>query len=494
MDPDDLEPRIKGATGRALGWQSLSAGLMQVLTAAVAMLVAARTSPGEFALWAIAVIMIQAQFVLRLGLGPSLIYAHFLDRQELQRSADSAFSFMAWLSVAVAVVVFAFARSLASLFGEGFSTDEVVLVVRVMCIVFVFLALEDIPIALIEKTIDFRRRSIVELATSVLYAGTVVGLLVGGIGVWSLVIAKVGQSVARTVAFWWVAPVRPRLRIRIEWTCLPSLLRYGSILAIIGLISFGSSNLDNIAAGRVFGASALGVYALAFTLANFIPTFLSESVGKVFFPLYAAMRDSVSTLRVVFLSSIHVVAAVMVPTAIVLLVFGPRLLFEVFGPQWHEGAVILQVLAAYAFARALGEISTSMRSATGRPGLSLLARAAGLVASLAALWPLLSLGLVGIPLAFTFGQAVIALIAFLSIPREWRRGTLGAFVPGLSAGLVAAGIGFAFGLLMFGYRGLTGTAAFVITYVPLVLFFDRSLRGLARGLARRAGAEIEAQT
>ena len=458
-----------------------------MVTASVALIVAAQVSPQQYAMWGIAVIVIQFQFVLRLGLGPALIFHRSRTHAEFQRNADDAFSLTTGLATATAVVLFALAPWLASLFSKGFSQHELTLAIRIMCVPLILMTMEDVPVSLLEKTMNFRLRSYVEITTALVYAVTALGLVAAGLGVWSLIVAKLVQSVGRTVAFWRFAPARPRIRARIDWTALRVLLKYGSLLTMAGVVGFATSNLDTVAVGLAFGATALGVYALAFTLCNFVPTFLGESLVRVFFPVFAAKRDSDGALHETFLASLHVLAGIMLPTSVVLLAFGPRLLVEVFGPQWAVGGRILQVLALYALARSLGDVATSMRSATGRAGLSLRARIWGLVASLLVLWPCLALGTIGVAIAFTVGQSAIATVALLSLPAGWRKGAWRPFIaPSLAAiiGLVAGSV--LVPVSGVSQSGIFATIAFLLAYAPVLLVADSPLRRMLAALLLNA--------
>jgi Membrane protein involved in the export of O-antigen and teichoic acid len=481
-----LDDRLKEAAVRAVSWQSVSAGTLQLVTAVVALVVAARTTPQQFALWGVAVILIQFQFILRLGLGQALIFFHFPTREDLQREADSAFSLTVALAAVTSIAVFVLAPRIAPFFGEGFSQSAVILTLRVTCVTFFFLVSEAIPIGLIERTMDFRRRSRVEISTALVYAVLAVALLFGGLGAWSLILAKVVQSGARAVAFWWSAPLRPRLRVRIDLAGVKRMVRYGSVLTASGIVGFGIGNFDNLTAAHVLGATALGLYALAYTISNFIPTFLLESLVRVFFPMYAALRHSAPALHATFLASVRVLAAVMVPTSCVLIALGPQLLVEVLGPQWSAAGHILQVLALYGLARSVSEAANSMRSATGRPAQALAAHVTTLAVSLAALWPCLSLGTVGIALAFTAGQVAGASVGLLIIPREWRAGFWRLFVAPVAATL--AGLGAAYlvsAIVPASVAAIVGTGVFALVYWPTLLALDRSLRHMLMALLPR---------
>src|SRR3712207_2672218 len=85
---------------KAIGWQTLSQVVVQVVTSMLTLTVAAVTVPHEFALWGVAGVIYNAQnLIAGLGLGQALIY--FKGEERSRDAVDSAFVATGAMGVAV---------------------------------------------------------------------------------------------------------------------------------------------------------------------------------------------------------------------------------------------------------------------------------------------------------------------------------------------------------------------------------------------------------
>ena len=477
---DSLERRLRMTVGRAIGWQSLATMFVQVVQAVTTLAMAAAITPREFAIWGIAAILFNAQYLLAgLGLGPALIYyRHDADRE--RDAVDGAFATTAALGVAGAALLLIGAPLFAITFRSGFVRANVIRVTQIMSVAFLCTTLANVPTALIERTLQFRRRALPEIAGVLTYASLVWMLFRHGFGVWSLVYARAVQTALLAVLFWWLAPIRPRFPPQIRWDVINKLLHYGKFMSAAAVTGFLVSNFDNVAVGRFAGATALGAYALAYQVTNLVPTFLTQTVGKVSFPLYTSIRGDERAMRHAFAVALHYIAVTMVPTTVALLTIAPGALIAIFGAKWAPAAAIIPVLAIYGVARATNAASSTLLAAAGRPDVGLWLNGPNLAVTGLLLWPLASHGALGIALAFTVGQMAATTIAVYMTRRYWVIRLMRRLLPALAASgcamLVARTIHFAH------YGGHLQLVAFCVTYVIALLLLDRHVRELVTPL------------
>jgi PST family polysaccharide transporter len=467
-----------------MGWQSLSTLVLQSLQAVTTLAVAAAIGPRAFAIWGVAQILLNARVVLTLGFGEGLIY--FDAGSRFRDYVDTAFTATAALVAAVAGLIFAFAPQVADLFTAGFRHADVVIAIRITAIAFAFSTLETIPLAVLERRLDFRRRATVEISTSVLYALLAVGLLVAGAGVWSLIAARLVLTATRLVGFWLRAPVRPRVWRIPHRDILKRLLGYGAFLNGAAILGFVSENLDTVVIGAAAGAHVLGAYALAFVVANLVPTFLSFTLNRVTVPLYAAVRDSRARLQEAWATAVHFCAVVMMPTSLGLLFVAPNAFVDILGANWRPAEPFLRVLALYAIARALGDAGMSLLSGTGRPRQAMAARAVGLAAALATLLPLkAALGATGIALAFAIGRTAVAVVV-VAVTREAASRRLTRALPSVLAAALAVGAARLCGLAApaGAVAGSVELIALIVVYPALLIALDAWVRERAHMVFR----------
>jgi O-antigen/teichoic acid export membrane protein len=479
---------VRTIGARGMGWQGLATAFGQATQALVTLTAAAVMSPSEFALWGIAAIIFNAQHLFgNFGFGPALIYRNYGERE--QDAVDSAFLATGALALLVGGVALALAPLLASLFTEGFAQDQVIDVIRAMTLALVFTTAASIPQALIEKSLRFRRRALPEIACALLYAGLGLGLLAAGYGIWGLVVATAVRTGLLLLAFWIFAPVRPRRLPRLRWALVRDMFHYGKFLTGTAVLGFVFTNLDTLSVGWFAGATALGAYALAYPVVTLVPTFLSQTLGRVFFPLYASVRLDPTRLRETFTSSIHYVSLLMIPTTVVLMLLLPNVLVDILGDEWGPARSLLQILALYGLLRAVGLLMATFLSGTGRPQPLPVAAAMEVVIVAVLVFPLSAFGVAGIAWAFTLAEAVAAgymvVVGYTALKtsrilgRELVDNITGPAVSSMAALLVGLGLGAVDRL-----GGWLPLVAFVLAYVAAVATVDPTARGHLGSIAK----------
>lgn len=460
---------------------------VQVLQAAVTLFVASRVSPQAFALVGIASVVFNLQFLVResLGLGQALIYVE--DDGLLQEAVDGSFLVTAGLGCLIASVTFAGAPLFAKLFTLGFIRSDVANVVRVMSLFLLFVAVGHIPQSVLERFHDFRTRAVVEMAAVVTYAGVAVVLLQVGLGVWSIVLARPAQGAVLAIGCWIATPIKPRIPPRIHRGTLGALVRYGRFLGGVSVLGFAMSSLDNVIMGWLAGGVALGAYALAYTVTNAAPTLITQTVNKVFFPLFSRFRKDREALSLGFAGAVHWASVAILPATVGLLTVVPDALVALFGPEWRAAGAFVTVLALYGLARTVGTLGNSLLASVGRPELTFWASVVAVGVSLALLWPLSQFGAVGIVWAYTLGQLASAIFSIAHTRHWWIRRLATNLGPPLVVTLLSLLVGLLVGRALPGgdTRDIGAMLALGFCYPPLLWLIDARFRASVAGLMGR---------
>lgn len=343
----------------------------------VSTIVLARTlSQEEFGLAGFALLTTSFLEVLRgFGIGAAVIY---LGDEPGRR--DTAFRLALGTGLLLCTATWAIAPLAASFFGDPRVTE----MTRVVALGFPIAALSTVHRALLEKRLAFGRKLLPELGRGAGKAAVAIALALAGFGPWSIVWGQVAGALAETVLLWWAMPWRPGRRAARRH--LGPLLGYGSRSAAVDLLGVLLLNVDYVIVGRIMGAAALGTYTVAFRVPELIVKQLSAVVGSVTFPLYAALRHDLDTLRSGYLQSLRFLGMVLSPMAVGLVLVAEPLISVLFGARWADAAPVMQALALYALVRGLTYGGGSMLRAVGRPGTLTVVSASQLAVLIPALW------------------------------------------------------------------------------------------------------------
>jgi O-antigen/teichoic acid export membrane protein len=353
----DLDRKIV----RGSAWLALSFGGSQVVSLVTTAVLAHFLTPSAFGLVALAAVAIAVvTTVQESGLGLAIIHK----RDDVERAAGTVLVFSVLMGFVLYGVAFAVAPLLARVFHSPGLTD----VVRVLTLLLIPRGFSMVPGVLIERELRFGARAAGELGGAGAQAALAIPLAVAGAGVWSLVAGQLLASVVTAVAFWWLAPFRPRARA-FSWPLLRELGRYGRHVTAANVLALIDQNVDTATVGRLLGTVDVGFYNLAWRLSNLPATGIGYVVGRVMFPAYATLQTDKNAFRSVFVTNVRRIALVALPVGIGVILAAEPIIVGIFGAKWKPAVVPLEILGAFGIIRAFSGTTGAVFQAAGRPQL-----------------------------------------------------------------------------------------------------------------------------
>lgn len=352
-------PRPSRPTSQSLGWvtwSSLGLGTQGLGQFALLAVLARFLTAAEFGVVTATLIVIGVGRVIHTSIGPALV-----QRQDLRpEHVRSAFALVTWTAVAMVALLWAAAPLIAGFFRM----DDLDTVMRAMSLLFVCQAAGLVPEALLQREMRLRALAMAEVAGMLLgYLPIGIGCALGGLGVWSLVLAHLGQALVKSVV---LVASRPHERaLWPQWSPTRDLLTFSGGFLVAGLCSVAATEGDNFVVGRWMSAAALGIYGRAYRLMAMPAMFLGEVVDRVVFPLLSRVQHDRPALRLAYGRGVSLVTAIMAPAAAVSIVLAPEIVRVVLGPNWDEVVRPFQVLMTGLVFRTGYKISDMLARATG---------------------------------------------------------------------------------------------------------------------------------
>ena len=355
-------------------------------------IVARTVGVAGYGVFALGLVFYQAGLLLRdAGLGQALIILGGANARMTWRTFVVASS----IGILLAALIAAVSEPATSLIG----LPEAAPFVRILALAFGIGSFGIASNAALERDLRFTARATVEVSSYVSLGGVTVAGLYLGWGAFALAWGYVAQgSVQAALSIVlerpWQKSIGGTLRLR-------SLARYGGLLWASALLTYLVTNVDNVAVAALGGASAIGAYALSYTLGTMIAISLAQVLNRVALPYYARAVDDAARLAT-FFSVVPLSTALAILAAAPVIALAPEIRDLLLGPT--ASAAPLAILAAYGIVRAVGvAIGTALNgSGAARPVTLAAAANMGLISVLV---------VPGYWIAGTTGVAVVVLVA-----------------------------------------------------------------------------------
>jgi len=377
-----------------------------------------------------------------LGTSTALVQAPSLSRLQL----DSLF----WVIVGAALVVGGATLLAAPLIASLYGVAGMAAYLLAVAIKQPLVGAAVIPLALLNRDLQYERIAIVNVCSTFAAALTRLGLAIAGAGAWAILIAYVASGLFTLVGALLMKPFRPRLRI--DMAAISPLLRFGWRATASALCEQMINNVHYLLVGWFYGAAPLSEYRLAFDLAmepaNAAGTLINRTALPVFAKVSAVREELVQSLK----WSLRKLLAVVFPIAVAIAFASDpitTLIHDEQGRSYAGASLPLKLLAAAAVLRVVAQLAYPLVFGSGRPQMAVRLSAMTLLA--------LSGGILFVGFTIPAASGIVATsIVWLAVPplmllwlahylrQHWgigARDLIGAFrVPIAAAAILAATI------------------------------------------------------
>lgn len=477
----EREPGLGGVAAKALSWSFVNTAVSRFGTLAIGIVLARLLGPEQFGTFAVATVALVAVLSFN-ELGVSLAIVRWTGDPKLIAPTVTTISVVS--SVVLTVGAILAAPAFASAMGDPGATG----VVQLMMLCILINGIVATPAALLQREFMQGKRMVIDQVNVWVGAVLSVSLALTGMGAMSLAIGRLAGAVLSGVLFLKFSPLP--FRFGFDRDQARRLIRFGLPLAGSSIIVFAVGYADQLVAGSVLGATALGYYVLAFNLASWPVSMFSQPLRSVAPAAFARLQHDRNAMTGALRSVIGLLAAVTIPICLVLAGAAGPIINFVYGEVWAPAAPVLTWLAVLAAFRILFELAYDYLVVLGRTSMIFTVQLVWLVALVPAL--ILGANHWGLP-GLAAVQVVVAAVLILPLYLwEFHRSGLhiGAalrrlFLPAVG-GIVTAGIAIALSRTLTNDLVtclLSGLAC--IAVVGLLLMIDKreisTIRGLQRG-------------
>lgn len=372
-------------------WTSGGRFLSQLVAWIVSIVVVRILTPSDYGLLAMAVVL--TGFIglfAELGLGWALVQARHVDTPTLRG--------LFGLVILVNGILFALVFSVAPLVADFFAEPGLIDIIRVLAIKLLIGVPAVVPDAMLQRDLEFKWRSVVELTAAIAGAAATLAFALTGYGVWSLVYGGLVGVTWRSAGLNLIHPFLhpPSFAFR----GLGRLFRFGGYVAISRALLYTYLQADMVIGGRFLGKEQLGYYSVGMQLASLPLQRVSAILNEVAFPAIARIQDERERIGSFLVSSIGLLGLFAFPIFWGIAAVAPEIVSVFLGSKWEPATLPLQLLALVMPLRMIGQLMPPTLQGTGKASLAarnqLLACCAMTVAFLVGV----RFGIVGLSLAW----------------------------------------------------------------------------------------------
>ena len=346
--PLDDDSMRSGSASRAFVWSFTNTVVARLGTLAIGIALARLLGPEEFGTYAVAFIALLAVLSFN-ELGVSLAIVRWAD--DPRAIAPTVTSISLITSAVITVAMLFAAAPFASAMGDPGAAN----LVRLLSLCVLINGAVATPAALLQRYFRQDRRMVCDQVNVWVGAVVSLALALSGAGAVSLVIGRLAGAITSGLLLMAYSPLPYRVGLDVRH--VRPLLRFGAPLAGASIIVFAVGFVDQVAVGHVLGPVALGYYVLAFNLASWPVTIFSQPLRSVAPAMFARLQHDRDAMTVAFHRILRLLAAVALPSCLVLAAAAPDIIQFVYGTAWLPAATPLRWLCLMAALRIFFELT-----------------------------------------------------------------------------------------------------------------------------------------
>jgi teichuronic acid exporter len=430
--PDQLDREsLDHSLVRGVAWTGTVKWITQIATWASTLVVARILSPDDYGLVGMASVYFGfLTIVSEAGLGMTVIA-----RRELRGSQLAEVqTFAALMGLAGFVLSCLVSGLLAGFFGM----PALKWVVIVLSVNFILISLRTVPQAVLQRELRFRRFAVLDGVNLLVTAVASVTLALAGARYWSLVVSTlIGGMAATVLALSWRS-------LGFRWPnfrALRETLQTSREILLASIAWYVSTSSDLFVAGKMLGATALGTYSFAYTLAYSIVEKVTSFVNGVTSSIFSAAKHDRALLTRYVTRVMGVLALILLPATTGVALVAREMVLVVLGAKWQGAIAPLRLLVLYAGVRSLTPILSQALTISGDTRYAMKRNIAGAICLpigyvVGARWG----GIVGIAVASIVVHAPVVLFPQLHRVSQHLGIGIREYVPAVAPALVSTSI------------------------------------------------------
>ena len=347
--PDPLDPeaiRKNIATKAAKGAVALAVSRPITILANLGgtLILARLLAPSEYGLVAMVVVFLRFADVFKdMGLGTVTVQREQLEHGQL--------STLFWINCFIALLIGAVFAACAPLMVAFYDEPRVRNLTYCAAFAFFLGGCSVQHLAILKRQMRLGSIVAVQLTALVVALACAIGLAWQGAGPYALIARVMAESVVLLVGYWILSGFKPDRPSKLGR--LRSELKFGLNLTLSNLMNYLSRQGDNLIVGKLFGASALGLYQKSYELMLMPLNHVSRPLGSIAVPSLSRLAGDPERYRSAYFRMTDKILLLSTPVAALLCGAPDAVISTLLGDQWLGAVPMLQGLSLVVFIQPL---------------------------------------------------------------------------------------------------------------------------------------------
>jgi O-antigen/teichoic acid export membrane protein len=342
---------LKGAAAKGLFWSAMERFGAQGTQFIFGIMITRILLPEDFGLVGmILIFMAVGQTLVDSGFGSALIWK--------EKPTEADYSTVFYFNISFSLLLYIFFYFLAPVIANFYDEPQLVNLIRVLCLNFIILSFSLIQQTVLQKRVDFKLLTYVNVAGSLIAGIIALYMAIKGFGAWAIVFQILIKSFITSALLWIFNKWRPLMEF--SWRSLKELFNYGSKLTIAGLIYTIFQYLYFNIIGKLFPVASLGFYTRAVQLQEFPVKTIAGVFNRVAFPIFSTIQNDNERLKNAVSKTLRTMVFFTFPLLFGLIAVADQLIEVVLTEKWLPASDYFKLLCFmglfYTFQAINGEI------------------------------------------------------------------------------------------------------------------------------------------
>lgn len=294
------------------------------------------------------------------GIAEFLVY---YDKEDRAEKVNAAF----WMNMGLTLAVIATVIVTGPAWAEFYNNDKIYFLLLLLAVSFFFEMNTTIPKAILRKDLEYKSLVYFSTVSMTLVSVGKLSAALSGFGAYSLALPQAIVSPVFMLLFFFKTKWKPAMNFGVIH--FKTIFNYSKHIIGGRVLTKLVNEGDNLIVGKFIGMEGLGIYALAFQLANLVTTNVVFIVNDIFLPIFSKVKNDFVRLKEIYLRMIQFLSFVSFPLITTLAISAKSIVFFIYGEKWLDAVLPFQILCAFALARSISSPSSALFSAMGRPDI-----------------------------------------------------------------------------------------------------------------------------